>query len=67
MRVTIEVANEAKGQLTAKRTVLIRDDYTTDEEMESAAIAFIREAKIANEAALELEIPVPEFPPRAIA
>ena len=53
MTITIEVGNEAGGLLTTKRTVLRRDEFNSDEEMEAAAVEFIREAKRANEAALQ--------------
>jgi hypothetical protein len=57
MTVTIEVANDAGGARSTKRTVLHSDDYSTPEELEAAAVEFIRASCTANEGALESYLP----------
>jgi hypothetical protein len=49
MTVTIEVATEAGGVSARKRAVLSSDDFGSAEDLESAAVEFIRTARTANE------------------
>jgi hypothetical protein len=52
MTVTIEVSNEAGGMATSRRTFLLSENYATAEELEAAAVEFIRSSRSANEEAL---------------
>lgn len=53
MTVTIEVASEADGASTTRRTYLISGDYRNPGELEKAALDFIRSARAANEELLQ--------------
>ena len=54
MTVTIEVASEAGGMLTAKRVVIHSEEFESMEAVEAAAVDFIRMAKDVNDAALKV-------------
>ena len=53
MTVTIEVASQAGGMGAVKRTFLLSENFATAEELERAAVQFIRDSRTANEEALE--------------
>ena len=53
MTVTIEVMNEDGGMRSAKRVVLASDDHAGTEELEKAAVEFIRQAGKSNQHALD--------------
>jgi len=53
MTVTIEVMNEDGGMRSAKRVVLTSDDHAGTEELEKAAVEFIRQACKSNQHALD--------------
>jgi len=59
MIITIEVASEAGGMLTTKRGVIHSEEFESQEEVEAAAVDFIRKAKEVNDAALGVGLSLP--------
>ncbi len=57
MTVTIEVANQAGGVGSVKRTFLRSENFARSEDLEAAVIQFIRDSRAANEEALECYLP----------
>lgn len=53
MTVIIEVTNEDGGMRSTKRTMLTSDDHAGTEELEAAAVEFIREACRSNQHTLD--------------
>lgn len=53
----VEVSNEAGGMASVKRTVLRSEDFSSMDDLEAAAIGFIRDSNAANAEALESYLP----------
>jgi len=53
MTVTIEVASESGGAVSAKRIFLRSEDYESNDGLEAAVLNFMRSAGQANDVALE--------------
>ena len=57
MIVTISVTDEAQGIVHSQRTCLHSDDYPNSQELEAAAVKFIRDSHATNQSLLASYLP----------
>ena len=57
MTVTISVTDESQGIVHSQRACLHSDDYLTPEDLETAAVKFIRDSHTTNQSLLASYLP----------